>query len=56
MTARKIEHFKVNYGRTKLYQGSAIPYLQRLLKEHFKEKEKEGEGEGVESRRRDDMI
>ena len=52
LTARTREHFKVNVGRTAQCKNSAIPYIQRLLNEHFKEKEKEGEGEGVGGRRK----
>ena len=32
------EHFVVNYGRTEDYRMSAIPYCQRLLNSHFKNK------------------
>ena len=35
MNIREREEFVVNFGRTKSYQMSAIPYCQRLLNAHF---------------------
>ena len=35
MEIRNREQFVVNFGRTKAYQTSAIPFCQRLLNEHF---------------------
>ena len=35
---RDREEFTVNFARTKQYQRSAIPFCQRLLNTHFKEK------------------
>ena len=32
------EHFQVNYARTEDYRMSAVPYCQRLLNAHFKNK------------------
>ena len=40
MTVRNREQFKVNFGRTKQYQQSAIPYIQRLLNVYFQEKDR----------------
>ena len=37
MNIRDREQFVVNFGRTKAYQMSAIPYCQRLLNDHFKQ-------------------
>ena len=56
MTAREREKYTVNFARTKQYQQSAIPYIQRLLNLDAKEKEKERrqEGEGEESRREEE--
>ena len=34
LETRGREHFKVNFGRTKKYQDSAIPFCQRLLNQH----------------------
>ena len=36
---RKRENFHVNFVRTEDYKQSTIPYCQRLLNSHFKEKE-----------------
>ena len=35
---REREEFVVNFARTKRYQQSTIPYCQRLLNNHFREK------------------
>ena len=40
MNIREREEFVVNFGRTKSYQMSAIPYCQRLLNVHFSELKK----------------
>ena len=49
LETRGREHFKVNFCRTKKYQDSAIPFCQRLLNQHWREKEEErrAEGQGV---------
>ena len=39
---RDREEFKVNFARTKQYQDSAIPYCQKLLNEHARERSAEG--------------
>ena len=39
---RNREEFVVNFGRTKAYQMSAIPYCQRLLNTHFSNQKKKG--------------
>ena len=47
IATRDSEAYIVNFSRTEAYRKSAIPYVQRLLNKHVKEKEKEGgEGEG----------
>ena len=47
IATRDTEAYIVNFSRTEAYRKSAIPYVQRLLNKHVKEKEKEGgEGEG----------
>ena len=53
LTARDREKYFVNFARTKRYQQSAIPYIQRLLNldEKEKEQERKQEGEGEGSRR-----
>ena len=38
---RDREKFKVNFARTQQYQNSAIPYCQRLLNKHVREKQAE---------------
>ena len=38
---RDREEFKVNFARTKQYQDSAIPYCQKLLNEHARERSAE---------------
>ena len=46
---RRGEQFKVNFGRTKQYKESAIPFCQRLLNEHcpaMEEGRRAGQGEG----------
>ena len=46
---RDREAFKVNFARTKQYQNSAIPYCQKLLNEHVREKRGEKRaGAGLE--------
>ena len=35
---REREEFVVNFARTKQYKESAIPFCQRLLNSHFREK------------------
>ena len=49
LETRGREQFKVNFCRTKRYQDSAIPFCQRLLNQHWREKEEErrAEGQGV---------
>ena len=54
LTAREREKYTVNFARTKQYQQSAIPYIQRLLNLDAKEKERRQEGEGEESRREEE--
>ena len=45
LEAREREPYIVNFARTKLYQQSAIPYIQRLLnKNAMQEKQREEEG------------
>ena len=53
LTTRDREKYFVNFARTKRYQQSAIPYIQRLLNldEKEKEQERKQEGEGEGSRR-----
>ena len=38
---RDREKFKVNFARTQQYQNIAIPYCQRLLNKHVREKQAE---------------
>ena len=40
MKKRSQALFKVNKARTSRYKDSAIPYLQRLLNEEFKQRER----------------
>ena len=35
---RNIEKFHVNYARTSAYKMSTVPYVQRLLNNHFSDK------------------
>ena len=58
MTAREREKYTVNFARTKQYQQSAIPFIQRLLNADAKEKEKERrqEGEEKESRMEGEVL
>ena len=50
LETRGREQFKVNFCRTKTYQDRAIPFCQRLLNKHWREKEEgiraEGQGAG----------
>ena len=39
MKLRNTEEYEVNKFNTIRYKNSAIPYMQRLLNEHFKEKQ-----------------
>ena len=50
LTAREREKYTVNFARTKQYQQSAIPYIQRLLNLDAKEKERQQGGDGEVSR------
>ena len=40
---RDREEFKINFARTKQYQNSAIPFCQKLLNKHVREKRAEAE-------------
>ena len=51
LVTREREKYHVNFARTRQYQQSAIPYIQRLLNQHAKEKEKKRQEEGEVSRR-----
>ena len=50
LETRGREQFKVNFCRTKKYHDSAVPFCQRLLNKHWREKEEgmraEGQGAG----------
>ena len=35
---REKEYFKVNFARTSSYRNSTIPFCQRMLNQHFREK------------------
>jgi hypothetical protein len=48
---RDREEFTVNFARTKQYQRSAIPFCQRLLNTHFKEKGAPGGRAGADQGR-----
>ena len=45
---REREEFVVNFARTRQYKESAIPFCQRLLKSHFRERREAGAGAGAE--------
>ena len=50
LVTREREKYHVNFARTRRYQQSAIPYIQRLLNQHAKEKEMKRLEEGEVSR------
>ena len=42
---RNREHFKVNFARTNAYKNSAVPFCQRLLNDHHRNKDQAEEKE-----------